>query len=251
MGQAVPQLPILYDTSRLASSGDLGLVPSGLVTTARTSSSSELLWALLAGAWSVIFATPHFYWALGGRAGLGAQTAAADAALQQGWFAAYNLTAGCLGLLGAAMALVLANRWVGQRMHRWLMIASMAACAGLLLRGILGLTLLGVSLFRGTLDRETPALLLAIEPWFVLGGLAYAGMALSQRRGSDTGTMWHRVTGENRRADAEHDRTPDRDDRAGRPGDHRRARSGDRRAASDEQADRQGADEPGRLTSPV
>jgi len=131
----------------------------------------------------VIFATPHFYWALGGRAGLGAQTAAADAALQQGWFAAYNLTAGCLGLLGAAMALVLANRWVGQRMHRWLMIASMAACAGLLLRGILGLTLLGVSLFRGTLDRETPALLLAIEPWFVLGGLAYAGMALSQRRG--------------------------------------------------------------------
>lgn len=111
MGQAVPQLPILYDTSRLASSGDLGLVPSGLVTTARTSSSSELLWALLAGAWSVIFAALHFYWALGGRAGLGAQTAAADAALQQGWFAAYNLTAGCLGLLGAAMALVLANRW--------------------------------------------------------------------------------------------------------------------------------------------
>ncbi len=181
----------LYDTSRPAWSADLGLVPSGLVTTARTSSSSGLLWSLLAGAWSVIFAAPHFYWALGGRAGLGAQTAAADAALQQGWFAAYNLTAGCLGVLGAAMALVLANRWGGQRMHRWLMIASVAACAGLLLRGILGLTLLGVSLLRGTLDQETPALLLAIEPWFVLGGLAYAGMALSQRSGSDTGTMSH------------------------------------------------------------
>ncbi len=127
----------------------------------------------------------------GWRAGLGAQTAAADAALQQGWFAVYNLTAGCLGVLGAAMAFVLANRWGGQRMHRWLMIASVAACAGLLLRGILGLTLLGVSLFRGTLDQETPALLLAIEPWFVLGGLAYAGMSLSQRSGSDTGTMSH------------------------------------------------------------
>jgi len=139
----------------------------------------------------VIFAAPHFYWALGGRAGLGAQTAAADAALQQGWFAAYNVTAGFLGVLAAAMALVLANRWVGQRMHRWLLIASRAACAGLLLRGILGLTLLGVSVLRGTFDRKTPALLLAIEPWFVVGGLAYAGMALSQRKGPDTGTMSH------------------------------------------------------------
>lgn len=54
-----------------------------------------------------------------------------------------------------------------------------------------GLTLLGVSLLRGTLDQETPALLLAIEPWFVLGGLAYAGIALSQRRGSDRGAMSH------------------------------------------------------------
>ena len=52
----------------------------------------------------------------------------------------------------------------------------------LLLRGALGLTLLGVSVLSGTFDEQMPVVLFAIEPWFVLGGLAFGGMTLSQRK---------------------------------------------------------------------
>ena len=157
----------------------------------RTTASPGILWAVLVGIWSLIFAAPHFYWALGGRAGLGTQAAAADAALQQGWFATYNLAAGCLGILGALVALVLAKRWGSQRVRRWLLIAATAACAVLLLRGMLGLTLLGVELLKGTFDEQTPAVILAIEPWFVVGGLAYGGMAVHQRKAAPTNNPSH------------------------------------------------------------
>ncbi len=72
-------------------------------------------------------------------------------------------------ILGALVAIVLAKRWGSQRVRRWLLIAATAACAVLLLRGMLGLTLLGVELLEGTFDEQTPAALLAIEPclWWV------------------------------------------------------------------------------------
>lgn len=149
---------------------------------ARTTASSRLLWCVLVGGWSLVFAAPHFYWALGGRAGLGAQAAAADAALQQGWFAIYNLAAGCLGILGAVVGAVIATKLGGRRAHRWLLVAATVACVVLLLRGALGLTLLGGSALSGTFDKQAPLVLLAIEPWFVLGGLAFGGMVLSQRK---------------------------------------------------------------------
>ncbi len=152
------------------------------MTLARPTSSSRLLWCVLVGAWSLGFAAPHFYWALGGRAGLGVQAAAADAALQQSWFAIYNLAAGCLGILGAVVAVALATMWGGRRVPRWLLVAATVACIVLLLRGALGLTLLGASVLSGTFDEQAPLVLLAIEPWFVLGGLAFGGMALSQRK---------------------------------------------------------------------
>jgi len=152
------------------------------MTPRRTTSPSRLLWCLLAGGWSLIFAAPHSYWALGGRAGLGAQAAAADAALQQSWFAIYNAAAGWCGILGAVVGGVLATTWSGRRVRRWLIVASTVACVALLLRGALGVTLLGVSALSGTFDRQTPWILLAIEPWFVLGGLAFGGIVLSQRQ---------------------------------------------------------------------
>ena len=42
--------------------------------------------------------------------------------------------------------------------------------------------MLGVSVLSGAFDEQTPVALLAIEPWFVLGGLAFGGMVLSQRK---------------------------------------------------------------------
>lgn len=154
----------------------------GLVITSRTSPSSGLFWSILVGAWSLVFAAPHFYWAWGGRAGLGAQAAAADAALEQSWFAAYNMAAGCLGVAGALVAIVLAATLGGDQMRRLLLMASAVASAVLFLRGALGLTLLGVSLLDGAPDQQTSAVLLAIEPYFLLGGLVFGGMVLNQRR---------------------------------------------------------------------
>lgn len=161
------------------------------MTPARIRPSSELFWPVMVGIWSLIFAAPHFYWAVGGRAGLGAQADAADAALEQGWFAAYNLAAGCLAVLGLALALALSGRGSSRRVRRWLLAFTIAASVVLLLRGMLGLTLLAVSAMQGNFDRQTPAILLAVEPWFVLGGLAYAGLALHQRKRANAGLLSH------------------------------------------------------------
>jgi len=141
--------------------------------------------------WSLIFAAPHFVWALGGRAELGAQVAAADTTLQQGSFAVYNLAAGCLAILGVAVAMTLAMGWGGRRLRRWLLIAGTLAAVALLLRGVLGVALLAVSVLRGTLDDEIPAILLAIEPWFLLGGFAYGGMVVHQRNHTPSDTLSH------------------------------------------------------------
>lgn len=159
------------------------------MTSARTGPRSELLWPVLVGIWSLVFAAPHFYWAVGGRAGLGAQAGAADAALAQGWFAAYNLAAGCLAVLGIAVAVALSGSGSSRRVRRWLLAAAIAASVVLLLRGLLGLMLLAVSALQGSFDVQTPAILVAVEPWFVLGGLAYAGLALHQRKRATAGVL--------------------------------------------------------------
>jgi hypothetical protein len=134
------------------------------------------LWCGLAAAWSLLFAALHFYWAASGRAGLGAQAGAADAALRQAWFAGYNLIAAALAVLGSFVAVGLARRWGGARLRRLLLAAAAVGCIALILRGALGVVLLLADLLRGRYDETTPVLLVAIEPWFVLGGIAYAGM---------------------------------------------------------------------------
>ena len=80
------------------------------------------------------------------------------------------------------LGVVVATRWGGRRVHRWLLVAATVACVVLLLRGALELTLLGASVLSGAFDGQTPVVLLAIGPWFVLGGLAFGGMALSRRK---------------------------------------------------------------------
>lgn len=141
----------------------------------------ERRWCLLTGTWSLVFAAPHVYWALGGRAGLGAQAAAADAALRETWFAAYNLAAVGLAGFGALAAGVVALGRVRARSRRWLRAAAGTAGVVLLVRGALGLVLLGAGMVRGTDASATPTVLLAIEYWFVAGGVVHVGMARSLR----------------------------------------------------------------------
>jgi hypothetical protein len=104
---------------------------------------SALTACALVAAWSLVFAAPHLYWAAGGRAGLGVEAAAADAALARTPFFVYNLAAAGLAIGGAIVAVVLAGSSAGSRVRR--------------------------------------PLLLAIEPWFLAGGLAFALMVSSQR----------------------------------------------------------------------
>ena len=137
--------------------------------------------------WSLLFAAPHLYWAMGGRAGLGAEAAEADAALGETAFFIYNLAVTGLAMCGATIAVVL--RRAGPRLRNLLLLASAVASALLLLRGAIGLTLLGLSVLRSTFDGQTPVLLLAIEPWFLIGGLAYGAMVLRQRRVSIPGRV--------------------------------------------------------------
>lgn len=151
------------------------------VTAVTTTSPRGQVWCWAAGVWSLIFAAPHFYWAAGGRAGLGSQAAAADAALGQTWFAAYNLAAAVLGVFGAVLASALARQWGNRLFRRWALAAAVLAGVVLLLRGVVGVALLAIDPTDGVLDDQTPPILLAIEPWFVLGGLAYGLMAREQR----------------------------------------------------------------------
>lgn len=132
--------------------------------------------------WSLVFAALHVYWAVGGRAGLGPDAAEADAALARTPFFIYNLAAAGLALGGAAIAVVLARGRPGWRVRRHLLLAATVAGTVLLVRGAVGLSLLGVSVLGGTFDPQTPAVLLTIEPWFLAGGLAFTGMVVTQRR---------------------------------------------------------------------
>lgn len=107
--------------------------------------------------------------------GLGAETLAADEALGQSWFFAYNLLAGVLALAGAVAAVLLAlqadDRWLFRVLRR----AAWAAGIVLLLRGAVGILALAFQLITGSMD--SPFVLVVIEPWFVVGGMLFGALA--------------------------------------------------------------------------
>lgn len=129
--------------------------------------------------WALLFAAPHFYWAAGGRGGLGAQAAAADQALEQRWFFTYNLFVGLLSVGGAVVAVTLARPHRKGSVRCLLRAAAWAGCVVLALRGAVGVAALSLDVARGTLD--SPLLLVLMEPWFVLGGVAFGGLAAMSR----------------------------------------------------------------------
>ena len=130
---------------------------------------------LVVAAWSLVLLVPHLDWAAGGRGGLGSQSGAADAAFDQPWFAAYNLAACLLTLTGGAWAAAEAAGVLDSRGRRRLRRAAWAAGVLLLLRGLLGVSLLGSGVVTG--ESLPPPVLVAVEPWFLLGGVAYLWLA--------------------------------------------------------------------------
>jgi len=105
-------------------------------------------WARAVSAWSLIFAAPHFYWAMGGRRGLGAQAVVADEALSQGWFFAYNLLTG-VAAVAAVVGVEVLSRAGRRGAIRFLQVAAWAGCVILTLRGVVGIAALGLELGEG------------------------------------------------------------------------------------------------------
>lgn len=88
--------------------------------------------SVLAG-WSFAFACVHVAWAFGWRTGVPADAAPiAD----RPWFLAYDVAAAVLMYAAAAVAVLLVGRPLTERVHGWLLIATLAGSVLALVRGI-------------------------------------------------------------------------------------------------------------------
>lgn len=136
--------------------------------------------AIAAGAWCVVFGAVHVYWALGGRAGLGTSAADADEAFSTPWFWAYNAAVAVLSIGGAIVAAA-TSMGIPPRTARRLRGLSRVAGGVLLVRGGLGTVLLLVDLVAGGLESMPAPVLVAVEPGFVAGGLAFTAVGRAGR----------------------------------------------------------------------
>lgn len=122
--------------------------------------------------WSMLFAAPHAWWAIGITAGFPGGDAAHERWMSSNWRYGYNVVVAFLGVLAALTAFILYRgstpRAVVNR-ARWI-----ACVAGLMLalRGIAGL------IVDGTTD-------LVWWPTFLTGGLLFIGLAFASRDEND------------------------------------------------------------------
>jgi hypothetical protein len=141
---------------------------------------------LLAGcgllAWSLAYAVPHVYWALGGGAGLSAVAPSASALPQWraiNWAASPVLV--LAGLIGAGLI------WSWGRSRRWglaLLLAALAGCSIAASHGVYGIVsrVLQVAGVTGVDGQAFDAArhpwvlwdLLVFEPWFLIEGVLFA-----------------------------------------------------------------------------
>jgi len=151
----------------------------------------------LAATWGILFAIPSFVWATG-------STVGADSTVSPGlvqlardrvpWFVAVLLATGALKLFGGIVALGLLkprSRWLG----RALVFCGGGAAILLLWHGGL-FVVQGVATKIGlvTVPAEATTLsnwyLYLWGPWFLLGGLAFAGASALYVRNRDERRLW-------------------------------------------------------------
>lgn len=140
--------------------------------------------AYAACAWAVAFAAPHFWWALGVSAGFPGNTEDYRAAFGRTWFLVYDLVAGFACVAATLVALALGRSWGRRIPYRILLAAAWGTCALLVLRGGLGVLLLGWNLLgtaTGDAEQVHP-MSLVIEPWFLIGGVLFGVAARGYRR---------------------------------------------------------------------
>ncbi len=125
--------------------------------------------------WSVVFFTPHVYWAVGGTAGL------PDSEPLKGAIAVVNYAAIVLSALAAVLALALARRWDAP-VSRWILLAgAWVACALLALRGAGGLVQ-GILADGEWSEQGSDALVIGFEGLFLLGGILFGFAAREYSR---------------------------------------------------------------------
>lgn len=149
-----------------------------------------------AAAWAFLFALPHLYWGLGGRAGLrfslALKGAAEDELIRDPWFVATGLWGvAALCTLAGVIGLATVRPW-GCRLPRWLLLtASGAVCAVLLLRALFypGFVFSGLRVFGaiGVSEDADPDWfrwdLVLWSPWFLVGSVLF---------GVATRSVWQR-----------------------------------------------------------
>jgi Protein of unknown function (DUF3995) len=146
--------------------------------------------AYAAAAWAFLFAAVSFYWAAGGRLGVGTIGRSITEPIEQGdpvAVAALWLTA-VLKVVGGLVALALVRRW-GRRLRRlalglvWTagVLLTIYGAALLVQHGLMAADVVG----KGTLDDTAiRGHLLLWDPYWLLGGLLYlaAARSVSRRR---------------------------------------------------------------------
>lgn len=138
--------------------------------------------AYSAGAWALVFAAVHLYWALGGTAGL---PKGMSVDMNPALFV-INVLAVPLSVVGALLALALVRPW-GRLLPRRLLLASAwAVCALLIVHS--APTLVEGGLVVTGLGDAKPSVrerwsLFVYEPWFFMGGVLYGAAAWGHGRG--------------------------------------------------------------------
>ena len=139
--------------------------------------------AYAAGAWALVFAVVHLYWALGGTVGLpNGMSVDMNPALF-----VIDVLAVPLSVVGALLALSLVRPWGRLLPRRLLLAGAWAVCALLIVHSAPTLVESGL-VVTGLRDAEPSALerwsLFVYEPWFFVGGVLYGAAAWGHGRRS-------------------------------------------------------------------
>ena len=154
--------------------------------TVRAGGWRSLRWGTVAASWAGVFALLHLWWAAGGSWLLASSAGPELAETRPAWFVLIGLVGVAVVLVAAAaLGLALARRRVHGRVARLLTALSCLVGAGLLLRGVVVEVVLltdagGVATSVGA--AQTWLTLALWNPWFALGGLAFAATGIQGRR---------------------------------------------------------------------
>jgi len=131
----------------------------------------------IGAAWTVLFASVHFYWAAGGRLG----TAAGSGPMSdRTWFLVYDLAAATIFVAAAAVACLLATGGSQGRFEALLVRATWWGALLALVRGGAGLAQDGVMVIVNAHLKDL-ALGAAYDGWFTIAGVVFLLVARGLR----------------------------------------------------------------------